>query len=245
MKTALAITHVSFEDLGGLAGALQQAGFRIDYRDAATADLKAIDPETPDLLVVLGGPIGVYEQTLYPFLADELALLRQRLARKLPTLGICLGAQLMASALGAKVYPGSNGKEIGWSPVFPPATAEAGNPLQTLFAAGLKVLHWHGDTFDLPAEARLLASSARYPHQAFAVGDHALAFQFHPEVQALGLERWYVGHACELSQAGVDVPALREQSAIHTPRLQQPADQLWRAWLAKAFTPSDESVPSR
>lgn len=237
MKTALAITHVAFEDLGSLADALQLAGFRIDYLDATTTHLDTIDPYAPDLLVMLGGPIGVYEQASYPFLKDEIVLLHQRLARQQPTLGICLGAQLMAAALGANVYPGSSGKEIGWAPVFAPDDAENNNPLQPLFQLGLPVLHWHGDTFDLPPSARLLASSALYPHQAFAVGQHALALQFHPEVRAQSLQRWYVGHACELAQAGISVPALREQSALHAPQLETQATLMWRRWLASAFEP--------
>jgi len=235
MKTALVITHVSFEDLGSLDGVLRQAGFSIDYRDATTTDFHAIDPHAPDLLVVLGGPIGVYEQASYPFLTAEITLLRQRLARQQPTLGICLGAQLIAAALGAKVYPGASGKEIGWAPVFAAGGATTENPLQPLFQPGLQVLHWHGDTFDLPPGARLLASSALYPHQAFAVGQHALAVQFHPEAQAQSLQRWYVGHACELAQAGIRVPVLREQSARHASQLEEQAAWMWRRWLAKAF----------
>jgi len=235
MKTALAITHVGFEDLGSLESVLRQAGFDIRYLDATTAPLESLDPIAPDLLVVLGGPIGVYEQASYPFLSHEIALLRQRLARQLPTIGICLGAQLMATALGAKVYPGPSGKEIGWLPVFAPDGAATDNPLQPLFQPGMQVLHWHGDTFDLPSTARLLASSARYPHQAFAVGQHALALQFHPEAQAESLQRWYVGHACELAQAGISVAALRAQSALHAPRLEKQAALMWRRWFEKAF----------
>ncbi|MGC3963640.1 MAG: glutamine amidotransferase [Rhodocyclaceae bacterium] len=235
MKTALAITHVAFEDLGSLASVLEQSGFLIEYVDATTADLKTIDPRAPDLLIVLGGPIGVYEATLYPFLVDEIELVRQRLAHRLPTLGICLGSQLMAAALGARVHAGGNGKEIGWFPVFAAQDASADNPLQPLFGSDLKVLHWHGDTFELPADARLLASSAQYPHQAFAIGDHALALQFHPEAQALALERWYVGHACELAHAGIEVPGLRAQSLIEAPKLERQATLLWQSWLARVF----------
>jgi len=237
MKAALVITHVSFEDLGSLDGVLRQAGLHIDYRDATTTSLDSLDPHAPDLLVVLGGPIGVYEQASYPFLTAEITLLRERLARQQPTLGICLGAQLMAAALGAKVYPGPSGKEIGWMPVFAPDGAAADNPLQPLFQPGLQVLHWHGDTFDLPAGARLLASSALYRHQAFAVGQHALALQFHPEAQVQSLRRWYVGHACELAQAGINVSALREQSALHAPRLERQAAGMWWRWLVKALEP--------
>jgi GMP synthase (glutamine-hydrolysing) len=117
MRTALAITHVAFEDLGSLGMELVQAGFNIQFIDACTANLRAFDALDPDLVIVLGGPIGIYERDAYPFLEAEILLLRARLAAKRSTLGICLGAQLMAAALGARVYPGSYGKELGWAPI--------------------------------------------------------------------------------------------------------------------------------
>jgi GMP synthase (glutamine-hydrolysing) len=181
---------------------------------------------------VLGGPIGVYETDIYPFLLDEIALLRERLQKKLPVLGICLGAQLMAAALGAKVYPG-HGKEIGWAPVFPPAAAAQENILAALFAEGVQVLHWHGDTFDLPAGVTHLASSALYPHQAFALDRHALALQFHPEVMGRNVERWLIGHACELGAAKIDIAALRAATAKQAGTLERVAGQLWADWLSQ------------
>jgi GMP synthase (glutamine-hydrolysing) len=100
-----------------------------------------------------------------------------------------------------------------------------------LLAPGLQVLHWHGDTFDLPAGAAHLAASARYANQAFAVGQHALGLQFHPEVQPAALERWYVGHACELSGAHIDVPQLRAAGASHASALLEAARRFWHRWL--------------
>ena len=235
MKTALAITHVSFEDLGSLFGVLRKAGFQIEYVDATGPALGAVDPLSADLMVVLGGPIGVYEQAAYPFLGAEIALLHQRLTRRLPTVGICLGAQLMAAALGANVFPGTQGKEIGWFPVFLPESGALDNPLYPFLKPDINVLHWHGDTFDIPPGARRLASSVRYENQAFALGNYALALQFHPEAEAVSLERWYVGHACELSLAHIDVGAMRAQSAVEAPRLQLQATPMWEQWLSRAF----------
>jgi GMP synthase (glutamine-hydrolysing) len=103
LRSAVAITHVPFEDLGSLAGVLAERGSAVQTVDACTADLSAFDPLTPDLLVVLGGPIGVYETQTYPFLDPEIALIRRRLQARRPIIGICLGAQLMATALGAQL----------------------------------------------------------------------------------------------------------------------------------------------
>ena len=175
---------------------------------------------SPDLLIVLGGAIGVYERDAYPFVDDEIALIRARLAAKRPTLGICLGAQLMAAALGAKVYPGSQGKEIGWAPVEAGKDAALYPAFVCLLAQSRYFLHWHGDTFELPPHARHLATTPRYPNQAFAIENYALGLQFHPEVTARGLERWYVGNACELANAKIDVARLREQSWRFSPELE-------------------------
>jgi GMP synthase (glutamine-hydrolysing) len=107
--------------------------------------------------------------------------------------------------------------------------------LTPLFAPGVSVLHWHGDTFELPAGAVHLASSTQYAHQAFAHGDHGWAFQCHPEVRGADLERWFIGHACELGQAGVDITALRAESQKLVPALERAAATLWSEWLAARF----------
>ena len=118
-KTVLALRHLAFEDLGLLAPVLEARGFtRLLTRDAGVDDLRDVDLDAVDLLVVLGGPIGAYDDALYPYLNDELALIRRRLAARRPLLGICLGAQLMARALGASVRPMAHGrKEIGFAPL--------------------------------------------------------------------------------------------------------------------------------
>ena len=183
--TVLVIRHLLFEDLGIFAPVLTESGYRIDYVDAG---IDRIDPDAvydADLLVVLGGPIGVGDQRAYPYLTDEIAAIAERIDRGLPTLGVCLGAQLIASALGARVYPNRH-KEIGWSPLQLTAAGQA-SCLRHL--ADVPVLHWHGDTFELPEGSAHLASSSVYPHQAFSVGSHALALQCHPEAQLQDFER--------------------------------------------------------
>ncbi len=228
MKSVLAIRHVHFEDLGLLGDVLAERGWQITYHDAASGPLDAAAADAADLLVILGGPIGVYEDDIYPFLSGEIAAAQRRLTAGKPTIGICLGAQIMARALGQKVYP-SGVKEIGWGEL---TLSDAGQTSVLAPLAGHPVLHWHGDTFDLPANAVLLASTAPVPHQAFAIGAHALALQFHLEAKPEALEQWYVGHACEIAVTqGVDVPMLRRQAERHAAALQAPARQVFSTWL--------------
>jgi GMP synthase (glutamine-hydrolysing) len=227
-KTAVAVRHVAFEDLDLLAPLLERRGYAIAYRDGW--DLAGLDPLAPDLMVVLGGPIGVYEIDAYPFLAEEIAMVAARLAAGRPTLGVCLGAQLMARALGARVYP-SGLKEIGWAPI---RLTEAGrrSPLAALGDGDAHVLHWHGDTYDLPAGAECLANSDLVEQQAFAVDRHALALQFHIEASARGLERWYIGHTVEIAgAAGVSVAGLRQKTAAHAEACARRGERAIAAWL--------------
>jgi GMP synthase (glutamine-hydrolysing) len=229
MKTAVAIRHVAFEDLGLLGPVLERRGFALQIVEAA-GGLAGVDALAPDLLVVLGGPIGAYEDLAYPFLKRELALVAERLAADRPTLGICLGAQIIARALGAAVYPGGV-KEIGWAPV---RLTEDGRRscLAPLGDDALHVLHWHGDTFDLPEGATRLASTDLYANQAFAWGRAALALQFHLEATAEGLEHWYAGHAGEIAGCdGVTVPALRAEGRRYGARLRPVAEGIFADWL--------------
>jgi GMP synthase (glutamine-hydrolysing) len=229
MKRAIALRHVGFEDLDLFAPVLASRGYKVEYREAPTDDLASLDLAPGDLLVVLGGPIGAYEGDRYPFLSPEIALIKARLEKKQPVLGICLGAQLMARALGSRVYP-SGGKEIGWLPLELSAAGKA-SPLGKL-KPGAAALHWHGDTFDLPANAVHLASTKQTRNQAFAIGRHGLALQFHLEATTKGLERWLVGHAGEISGTpGISVNQLRADSARHAPALAPQAVAVLEAWL--------------
>jgi len=228
---ALVLSHVPFEDLGSLEPVLEQRGFVIETVDAATAQFPLAQSDGSDLLVVLGGPIGVYETDAYPFLAGEIECIRERLAAERPVLGICLGAQLMAAALGARVYPGAHGAEIGWAPIQFSGSGDLPKWFAPLVAGSLPVFHWHGDTFDLPTGAEPLARSELYEQQAFMAGKRGLALQFHPEVTASGLERWYVGHAAELSHRKISVKELRAAGQRHAPQLGSAAKEFWDGWL--------------
>lgn len=228
-KHVLAIQHIAFEDLGNLAPILKAAGYSIEYIHAS--ELKKNRLNDPALLVILGGPIAAYQEREYPFLKNELDLLQHRLNNQLPTLGICLGAQLMARALGARVYPGKQ-KEIGWSTLTTKITALTHNPLAPLIESATPVLHWHGDTFDLPAGALHLASTQLYENQAFSVGNHCLGLQFHPEVSKAGMEKWFIGHAHEINHTpGISVEQLRHDTYQYADHLVQKAESLWKHWL--------------
>lgn len=229
MKTAVALRHVHFEDLGILASLLPACGYTFRYLDPAVDDLSSVKPDSCDLLVVLGGPIGAFDHETYPFLTAELTLISQRLADKKPILGICLGAQLMARALGKHV--GTMGvKEIGFSPL---SLTPAGERSVLSPLAGVPVLHWHGDRFEIPDGAQVLAHTPVCPHQAFALEDYALGLQFHLEVTPKNLEHWLVGHACELGQADIDPRVLRAQAAEYSGILADAARQTFGGWLAR------------
>ena len=227
MPSVLAFRHVAFEDLGLLAPWLAARGWRVAYRDMGIDAVDEAAVDAADLLVVLGGPIGAEDDARYPFLTQERALIARRLAQARPVLGICLGAQLMASALGARVRPMS-APEIG---VFPVATTDAarGTPLQVL--AGRAVLHWHGDRFALPDGVPSLATSARCDHQAFMVGTAAMAWQFHLEAEPLRIAAWLVGHAGELSRAGIDPVALKRDVDAAAAGMARDLDAVMGAWF--------------
>lgn len=230
MKTAVAIRHVPFEDLGSFTALLGERGFQIEYKEAGVDALPGIDALAPDLVIILGGPIGANDERDYPFLVDELHVLEKRLGGERPTLGICLGSQLLARALGARVYTAPR-KEIGWGGL---RLTEAGQRscLRHLAADRTPVLHWHGDTFDLPDQAVHLAATAVCENQAFAWGRHTLALQFHAEVTAGGLERWFIGHAGEIAATpGVSVAQLRADTARWNAVLETQARRCLEEWL--------------
>ena len=168
MLSVTALRHVAFEDLGTLDDIFNERRWGVSYIEAPIVDWTAFDSLTPDVLVVLGGPISANDEESYPFLISEIASIKQRLAADRPTLGICFGAQLIARALGAAVSPGRE-KEIGWKPLLLSGAGYT-SPARHLSAEHCFMFHWHGDTFDLPDDAVLLAGTEGCLHQAFSWG---------------------------------------------------------------------------
>ncbi len=235
MKAVNVIRHLAFEDLASFASVLQAHNYQINYIEAADFalapdDLSQVDALSDELLVILGGPISVNDKTMFPFIDAEIALLKIRIAADKPTLGICLGAQLIASALGAGIYPGEE-KEIGW---YPLNLTDAGkrSALRYLDAKHCSMLHWHGETFDLPNNAVLLASTEKYTNQAFSYGKNTLALQFHPEITQRAMEKWFIGHIGEIIQTdGVNVDQLRDDTRRYANQLEMQGELFFNSWF--------------
>ncbi|MBX0301929.1 glutamine amidotransferase [Cryobacterium sp. 1639] len=228
-RVALVLRHAPEIHLGNLEQVLVEHGYTVRYVDTlGAAGVSGIDPAEAELLVVLGGEMGVYESESFPVLTDEIALIADRLEAKRPVFGVCLGAQLMASALGSTVYRGPS-NEIGYRLVEPTEAGQAG-PLRHV--AGIPMMQWHSDTFDLPAGTTRLAGSAAYGNEAFAIGEWALAVQFHPEVTAQMHETWLASSDAEVRAEGLDPDALRRDRELHSGAMQHASRALFSEWLA-------------
>lgn len=173
------LQHVSFESPANILNYAEERAWAINGTRMYQKD-PLPEIEDFDLLVVMGGPMGVYDTTIYPWLIEEQDLIKRTIESGKKVLGVCLGAQLIAASLGARVYPGPM-KEIGWYPIMPLGGHPlAGHP----FRSEEMVFHWHGDTFDLPEGAVGLFTSLPGILQGFAYKDHVLALQFHLEMRA-------------------------------------------------------------
>jgi GMP synthase (glutamine-hydrolysing) len=197
LKKALVIQHVPHEGPGLVAPALRWGGVAAEFiRVFAAGDRVPRNANGFSALIVLGGPMGVYDEARWPFLTDEVRLVERALKARLPVLGICLGAQILARAAGARVYKGEK-KEIGWYDVTLTPGA-AGDGLLLGLPRRFKAFHWHGDTFDAPHGSANLASSALYPNQLIRIGKRAYGVQFHLEVTRGMIEEWIKVNAGEL-----------------------------------------------
>lgn len=228
----VAFRHMCSDGLCSLADHLDEKNIPYHYIDSYRDDLAVYDPLDENPLVVLGGTCGVYQADDYPFLKEELKILEKRLAADLPTLGICLGAQLIAKTLGASVHPGSKGQEQGWVDLH---VNEKGmeSPLRHFDKSLTKMLQWHGDTFDLTDDMTLLASTDMYDNQAFSYGKNVLGVQFHPEVRPCTLQGWYVSNAAAVARRELDLDKVKQDTDNNIERLMQQSRLFIAEWLAQ------------
>lgn len=231
MKRVAVFQHVPYEILGTLHPLIREAGIRVRYVNYGRQEYPDLDVTRYDGLIILGGPMGVYEHHKYPHLKHEIQHIRAALEKEMPILGICLGAQLIAAALGAEVFP-SGKREIGWYDVS--LTAEGSrDPLFCHFNKKERVFQWHGDTFELPAGAKLLARSAQFRQQAFRYKKNVYGLQFHVEADEPMIERWLRVpiHREEMGKHGFDPEAIRKETHKRIEAQKQLGRKTWTEYV--------------
>lgn len=224
----LAIQHVRCETPGTISEALGEAGISIQIVRTFEGQTVPNNLKGWSGLIIMGGPMGVYEKDRHPFLRQELRLIETAIRHEVPVLGVCLGSQLLASALGAAVTPGKK-KEIGWNTITLSPEAMR-DPLWANLEPAFMAYHWHGDVFDLPSGAVSLASSDRTPHQAFRYGGRAYGVLFHMEVTEPIIEDMVKTFQDELGTEGLDGREIVQQARDHLPRLRKIGRSVFTRW---------------
>jgi GMP synthase (glutamine-hydrolysing) len=230
MSKILVLQHHPGETLGVISEALQSAALAWQYVRSYAGQPVPANLKGAEGLIVMGGPQGVYEQDKYPYLRDEIALVRSAVSEGKPVLGICLGSQVIAAALGARVAPAA-AREMGWYPVRLAAAARD----DRLFSGVPEVFtacHWHGDIFDLPAGATALASSEMSACQAFRYGDNVYAILFHVEITEPILDGWVRGSAAELAREQIDSDAILADAGRRVSAMEPIAETIFGRWAA-------------
>jgi GMP synthase (glutamine-hydrolysing) len=227
-RKVLVLQHAESENLGKIEDALKAGGVGFDYVRPFEGQPIPGDIDESSGLIVMGGPMSVYETDRFPFLIQEMKLIEAFLKAQRQILGVCLGSQLLAAALGAKVRKGKR-KEIGWFPVeLAPASTHdrlwSGQPSR--FAA----YHWHGDIFDLPDGAVPIASSDITPVQSFRYGDQAYGILFHLEVTERHIWKMLKEFAIEIQQENLDAEGILLQAGFLLPPLKQIGATIFRRW---------------
>jgi GMP synthase-like glutamine amidotransferase len=235
--TALVITHTESEGPGLLGTWLPEEGLALEVVEPWRGDALPSSLAGYQALVVMGGPQQAYDDTSAPWLRRTKDLLRTAVAQVIPTMGVCLGAQLLAEAAGGQVKPGENGPELG-AMLVAKRDAAASDPLFWDLPLAPVVVQWHWDAVtDLPPRSTLLMSSTRYPHQAFRVGERAWGLQFHVETDAAMVSRWAEGARAELLELEIDPEALLARTVIEIPEVDEVWGEVLRRFARLALEP--------
>ncbi len=231
MAKIYVLQHHPVENLGAIADALEGAALAWQYVRVYDGQPVPASMKGAGGLIVMGGPMGVDQTDRHPWLRDEMRLVEDAMKSNLPVLGVCLGAQILAAALGAKVARNPAGKEIGWHPIRLDESAKHDRLMRDL-PETMTPFHWHGDIFDLPPGAVSLASSEKTPCQAFRHGDKAYGFQFHFEVTRDGVAAMADAFAKELVRENIAADPMIAQAAEFTPSLEKIADTVFSRWAS-------------
>jgi GMP synthase (glutamine-hydrolysing) len=224
----IVLQHVACETLGTIADVLAERRVEARYIRTFAGEPVPATMAGATGLIVMGGPMGVYETDRYPFLADEIRLIQQAIDAGKPVLGVCLGSQLIAAALGAHVHPGPQ-KEIGWYEV----TLSAAGSTDAVFGGAPRTFTafvWHGDVFDLPQGAVSLASTALTECQAFRYGTNVYGILFHMEVTETVIDGMLTTFTDELRNAHIDDAPIRHAVAAHLPPLRRVGARVFDRW---------------
>lgn len=228
-QRVLVLQHAESENLGTIEGALRAAGVAFDYVRAFEGQAVPDNLDGSSGLIIMGGPMGVYETDRFPFLLQEMKLIESFLKVGRPILGVCLGSQLLAAVLGATVGKGRQ-KEIGWHPIeLSPASRQ--DPLWSDQPSRFVAYHWHGDIFDLPRQAVTLARSEITPVQSYRFGDRAYGILFHLEVTLPQIRQMLDEFAAEIAQENLNPAAILEQAESLLPPLQEIGATIFGRWI--------------
>jgi GMP synthase (glutamine-hydrolysing) len=244
----LVFQHVPYEPLGTLDPLLKEAGFRIRYVNFGRNPHQRPSLDKYAALIVLGGPMNSHQIDTYPNLITEVDVIREAVQGDMSVLGICLGAQLLAKAIGGDVVRNPE-REIGWYDVEPTEQGEV-DPVLSTFATTQRVFQWHEDGIVLPGDAVHLARSSASAVQAFRHGEHAYGFQFHLEVDDSLVERWLTvpgnQEVLDEERDRVDPQLIREQTAEFIVGLQDLSRRTFSRWIDRfEFSPRRRTLPSR